>query len=114
MAEEERKQPKPAKISRNQTVTHVAGSQIKAEHKFTLGQTDNKVFSAKFNHDDTYIAAATEAGTINIYNTKTGQMVFQNDQSARGYPFSYVRWRPTTTNKKTRNVYATVNSEGDI
>ncbi len=53
-------------------------------------------------------------GTINIYNTKTGQMAFQNDQSAKKFPFSYVKWRPPTSNKKTRNVYATVNSEGDI
>ena len=39
MADEEKKpkEAKPIKISRNQTVTHVAGSQIKAEHKFTLG-----------------------------------------------------------------------------
>ena len=51
---------------------------------------------------------------INIYNTKSGQLAFQNDQSERKLPFSYVRWRPTTSNKKTRNVYATVNSEGDI
>ena len=81
MADEEKKQ-KPVKINRTQTVSHIAGSQIKADHKFTLGATDTKVFSAKFNHDDTYIAAgsffysATESGMINIYNTKTGQLAF--------------------------------------
>ena len=58
MANEEKRQ-KPPKITRTQTVSHVAGSQIKADHKYTLGQTDTKVFSAKFNHDDTYIAAGT-------------------------------------------------------
>ena len=56
MADEEKKQ-KPVRINRTQTVSHIAGSQIKADHKFTLGQTDTKVFSAKFNHDDTYVAA---------------------------------------------------------
>ncbi len=57
---------------------------------------------------------ATESGIINIYNTKTGQLAFQNDQSSRKYPFSYVKWRPPNNSKKTKNVYATVNSEGDI
>ena len=35
--EEEKKQPRQPKISRGQQVQHSNGSQIKAEHKFTLG-----------------------------------------------------------------------------
>jgi hypothetical protein len=64
MADDEKKQPKAPKISRGHSIMHIPGTQIKAEHKFTLGSTDNKIFSCKFSNDDTYVAT----GNLLIFN----------------------------------------------
>lgn len=31
-----------------------------------------------------------------------------------GVPFSYVRWRPENSNFKTKNIFTTVNADGEI
>ena len=42
---------------------------IRIESVGTLGSTDTKIFCAKFDEDDKYIAAACENGEVRVYNT---------------------------------------------
>ncbi|KAL4463228.1 hypothetical protein ABPG74_007229 [Tetrahymena malaccensis] len=101
-------------INKGQRIEHVPGSEIQINSKFTVGDPNTKIFSVKFNYEDKYIACACENGTIRVFNTRNGALTTTFSSSRPNIPFSYVRWRPPGHSFKTKNVFVTLNSEGEI
>ncbi|EGR27317.1 WD repeat protein [Ichthyophthirius multifiliis] len=106
--------PKVVPISRSQRIDHVQGTDITIENKYVLGNANTKIFSVKFDHEDKYVACACENGEIRIFNTKSGKLSYTFFSSRPNIPFSYVRWRPQGQSQKTRNVFVSLSSEGEI
>ena len=65
-------------ITRDNYIKHAEEDDnlIRCESVATLGETDTKIFCAKFDEDDKYIAAACENGQVRVYNTKSEALVY--------------------------------------
>ena len=78
-----------------------------------LGAGETEVYSVRFSDNNKYIAAATNDGTIDIYNVNNKALAYQI-QGKNKVPFSCVRWRQINDFNRTSNVLLTCNSEGEI
>jgi WD40 repeat protein len=79
-----------------------------------LGEPDTKVYCCKFDLEDKYIACACENGQVRVFNVNTGKMSYVIYSSRPNVPFSYVKWRPQAPQFKTRNIFVTANTEGEL
>ena len=118
MTSQEMLEEEHIQITRKNNIKHAVDSDddgqiIQVSSVGTIGESDTKIFSIKFDAEDKYIAAACENGQVRVYNTNTMALAYTitNDLNS---PFSYLKWRPVNTFNKTKNVFVTTNAEGQI
>merc|ERR1719247_2926410 len=77
-------------------------------------------FFVRFSPDNQYLAASYANGAIHIYNADTGKQEFvlnssENKETGAGGPLptTQLRWRPHSTQSKTKSVLISVNAEFD-
>jgi WD40 repeat protein len=77
-------------------------------------------FCVRFSPDDQYLAASFANGAIHIYNAETGKQDFvlnsnpdEKDSFSGPLPTTQLRWRPHSTQSKTKSVLISVNAEFD-
>jgi len=80
----------------------------------------SECFCVRFSPDDEYLAASFANGAIHVYNAETGKQEFtlnSPDQENAGVggalPTTQLRWRPHSTQSKTKSVLISVNAEFD-
>ena len=95
-------------------ITHLPNSQIKIDQKFITGEPNTKIFCTKYDYEDKYLACACEIGEVRVYNVNNGKLAYTIPSTTPNVPFSYVRWRPNNSVNKPRNVFVTVNADGQI
>jgi len=76
-------------------------------------------FCVRFSPDDEYLAASFANGAIHIYNADNGKQEYvlnsteNKENVAAPLPTTQLRWRPNTTQSKTKSVLISVNAEFD-
>ena len=100
-------------VSASFDLENARNSNVKIQHKYTLGDTDMQTFSVRYDPNDKYIAAGCGDGCVRIYNTFTSKLSFVLSQNlAEPTPVTCVRWRPLQAPGVTKNVILTVTSSG--
>ncbi|CAD8054846.1 unnamed protein product [Paramecium sonneborni] len=108
------KEEKP--ISDKYSVKYNSKTQLRLDEKdsFVLGVAGTKIYSVKWDAEDKYIACACENGTVRIFNVKKRQLSYQIYSLVKNIPFLYVKWRPQAQQFKTRNIFVTGNTKGEV
>lgn len=91
-------------------------SQLKIDEKesYVIGDPGTKVYCCKWDEQDKYVACACENGTIRVFNTHKRKLSYLINSTKPGTPFSYIKWRPTAPQFKTRNIFVTTNTIGEV
>ena len=80
-----------------------------------LGDTSQATFSIRFDHNDKYLAAGCQDGTIKIYNIFTGKQSYILNQGMEvPMPVTNIKWRPICAPGVTKNVIISLNSDGSL
>ncbi|CAD8143240.1 unnamed protein product [Paramecium octaurelia] len=108
------KEEKP--ISDKYQVKYNSKTQLRLDEKesFVLGVPGTKIYSVKWDAEDKYIACACENGTVRIFNVRKRQLSYLINSLVPNVPFSYVKWRPQAQQFKTRNIFVTGNTKGEV
>ena len=93
-------------------------STIRVEHMVTLMDSEDEVFWLKYDPTDKYIACGCADGAIRVFNIHTGKMAFllPNPKKYDDFlmPVTWLRWRPTTSEMKTKNILVAGAADGSI
>jgi len=57
-------------------ITFMPSTPKKLKHRFTVGESKEQVFSAKFDPNDHYVACGYGDGITRIFNMETGKLAF--------------------------------------
>ena len=102
-------------LSKDFDLQQARGSDIKVQHRFTLGDLDSQTMCVRFDPHDKYIAQGCHDGKIRIYNVFTGKESFVlNKSMEQPMPCMMVRWRPAKSQAITKNVIISVNANGAL
>ncbi|CAI2374343.1 unnamed protein product [Moneuplotes crassus] len=91
-------------------------SKLVVEHVMTLMDTEDEIFTVKYDPKDKYIACGCGDGAIRVYNVFTGKMSFlladTEDEDDFLFPITCLRWRPVTAEMKAKNVLVACSADG--
>lgn len=89
--------------------------------KGIIGDGTSAVQSLRFDPQDKYLAAGCEDGSIKIYNVSNSKLVYvlnQNKSDGQAEeekrPSNCIRWRPTLSSARTKNVLISVHADGSV
>lgn len=111
----------PAAPRGEESVQPIGRGSKRIRAKYTCNPTYEPVsdcFCVRFSPDNQYLAASFANGAIHIYNADSGKQEFvlnSADKESGGTPLptTQLRWRPHSTQSKTKSVLISVNCEFD-
>jgi len=121
----ERQLPRAAEIKevKEEAVQPIGSGAHRIRAKYTCNPKYEPIsdcFCVRFSPDNQYLAASYANGAIHIYNADTGKQEFvlnssENKETGAGGPLptTQLRWRPHSTQSKTKSVLISVNAEFD-
>ena len=82
--------------------------------EFAVADEEAQVYSVQWNPDDTLIAAGCSDGFVKLYTGNNGAFVRQLNcrVSHELMPVTGIRWRPTSSSAKTKNILLTTTDGG--
>lgn len=93
-------------------------SSVRVEHSITLMDTEDEVFCCKYDPTDKYIAFGCGDGAIRVFNLSTGKMAFllanPKKHEDNQMPVTCLRWRPTSSEMKTKNILVACSADGAV
>lgn len=105
----------------NFTVLQPNNVNRKMYDKGIIGDGTSAVQSVRFDPQDKYLAVGCEDGSIKIFNVSNSKLVYtlnqrRNDGSGEEEkrPSTCIRWRPTGTSARTKNVLISVHADGSV
>jgi len=88
------------------------------EHVLTLMDTEDEIFCLKFDPTDKYIACGCGDGAVRVFNIHTGKMAFMLANPKKYddflFPITCLRWRPTSSEMKTKNILVACSADGVV
>ena len=99
-------------------ILHGKNSIMRLEHLLTMMDTEDEIFCISYDPSDKYIACGCGDGAIRVYNLNTGKMAFllPNPKKYDDFlmPVTCLRWRPTSSEMKTKNILVTCAADGSL
>lgn len=115
LGKEEEDEANLAPLSPDHDLQQMRGSDIKVQHRFTIGDIESQTMCVRFDPHDKYIAQGCHDGKIRIWNVFTGKESFVlNSAMEQPMPTMMVRWRPSKSQAITKNVVISVNANGAL
>ena len=89
--------------------------------KGVVGDGRSAVQSVRFDPQDKYLAVGCEDGSIKIFNAINNKLVYtlnqrrsESSEEEQKRPSTCIRWRPTGSSARTKNVLISVHADGSI
>lgn len=76
--------------------------------------SDSEIFSAKFSYDGSFVAVASNIGTLKILNSWNGSLEHEIVVDNMTLPFSAISWNPIAKKDLKRIGFKAVSSDGRI
>mmetsp|Transcript_25713 Transcript_25713/g.33230 ORF Transcript_25713/g.33230 Transcript_25713/m.33230 type:complete len:402 (+) Transcript_25713:112-1317(+) len=81
----------------------------------TISENNAEVFAVQFSPDGRFLAAGCGDGAIRVFNTGTGRLAYNlQTGSQQALPVTCLRFRPISSEAKTRNVLVSTDAGGNI
>lgn len=115
MTDQAKEEENLAPVSKEFTLENAKGSDVKVQHKETIGSLEQMTYCVRYDPNDKYIAQGCNDGTIRIYNVFTNkQSYILNTEMEQPMPTTQLRWRPAQSMAVTKNVIIAVNANGAL
>lgn len=97
------------------TDTNLLLADAKLKPKITIENNSSEVFCVRFSPDGKFLAAGCGDGAIRCFNTANGNLAYNLQGGSNvALPTTSLRFRPLTTQARTKNVFIAANASGFI